>query len=99
MNYKTFEKIKNESEVKMAEIIKPINYREIARIQMAKIKSLENKIEDLKAMLTILFITMILSIVATVYVFIDVQKHPEKLLPAGWVEVVEVPELEEVLLK
>lgn len=73
-----------------------MNSREIILIQNNKIKKLNEQVQKLKcwlAAITLLFIS------ASIIGFFEVKnfiENPEKYLPANYVEIVEVPKLEEL---
>jgi hypothetical protein len=45
----------------MAELIKPMNYREIAKVQQGKIRMLEYKMEGIKTMITVLLLAFVVT--------------------------------------
>lgn len=72
------------------------NLEKIIKIQYKKIKELEEKVIELKCML-------ILSIIITLAIFViglfevkNFVDNPQEYLPPNWVEIVEVPQLEEL---
>lgn len=80
----------------MAEIINAISYRDIAKIQTTKIKELEEKIKELKALF---IISLVIFLSCGAIGFFEVKNfvdNPQEYLPPNWVEVVEVPELEKL---
>lgn len=77
----------------MAELIKSMNYREIARVQQGKIRMLEYQMEGIKTMITVLLLAFVVTGIGFGLAIKKIKSEPTTVYLQGYDRTVDIKDI------